>query len=127
MSDVLVKGMDMPTACRHGECNFACSAAYKTGLICIIRKQYVVPGDVPRDCPCSFVPPHGRLIDADALMETTDGIWDCNDLYFQPNDKICDPDDCKGCKWRETMDCFRRMIKHTPTIIPADPAEEGEA
>ena len=69
------------------------------------------------------VPPHGRLIDADALTETTDGIWDCNDLYFQPNDKICDPNDCKGCKWRETMDCFRRMVKHAPTIIPA---EEGE-
>ena len=64
-----------------------------------------------------------RTIDADALMETTDGIWDCNDLYFQPNDKICDPNDCKGCKWRETMDCFRRMVKHAPTIIPA---EEGE-
>ena len=62
---------------------------------------------------------HGRLIDADALTETTDGIWDCNDLYFQPNDKICDPNDCKGCKWRETMDCFRRMVKHAPTIIPA--------
>ena len=69
------------------------------------------------------VPPHGRLIDADALTETIDGIWDCNDLYFQPNDKICDPNDCKGCKWRETMDCFRRMVKHAPTIIPA---EEGE-
>lgn len=75
------------------------------------------------DCTAVPVPPHGRLIDADALTETTDGIWDCNDLYFQPNDKICDPNDCKGCKWRETMDCFRRMVKHAPTIIPA---EEGE-
>ena len=65
------------------------------------------------------VPPHGRLIDADTLTETINGIWDCNDLYFQPNDKICDPNDCKGCKWRETMDCFRRMVKHTPTIIPS--------
>ena len=75
----------------------------------------------------SLVPvtPHGRLIDADALTETTDGVWDCNDLYFQPNDKICDPKDCKGCKWRETMDCFRRMVKHAPTIIPA--SEEVEA
>ena len=69
------------------------------------------------------VPPHGRCIDADALTETTDGIWDCNDLYFQPNDKICDPNDCKGCKWRETMDCFRRMVKHAPTIIPAEESE----
>lgn len=77
-------------------------------------------------CPLVPVPEHGRLIDADALTETTDGIHDCCDIYFQPIDNICGPNDCNGCKWRETMDCFRRMVKHAPTIIPADPAEEGE-
>lgn len=69
------------------------------------------------------LPPHGRLGDLDKLVENIDGLWDCNDLHFQPNDRICDPEDCKGCKWRETWDCFRRMVKHAPTIIPA---EEGE-
>lgn len=68
--------------------------------------------------------PYGDLISRNALIETIDGIWDCNDLRFQPNDKICDPNDCKGCKWRETMDCFRRMVKHAPTVIPS--SEEAE-
>lgn len=83
--DVLIKGLEMPTACRHGECNFACSAAYQTGLICIVRKQYVVPGDVPGDCPCSLVPEHGRLIDADALVRDN-GIKEIPEYY----EVVCD-------------------------------------
>ena len=68
--------------------------------------------------------PHGRLIDADTLVERIDGIWDCNDMVFKPNDKICKiPEDCKGCKWEQTKDCIQRMVENAPTIIPA---EEGE-
>ena len=110
---VYIKGMEMPKSC--GNCFFDSHCDNWR-----LRNWGAPP---PDDCPLVPVPPHGRLIDADALTETTDGIWDCNDLYFQPNDKICDPNDCKGCKWRETMDCFRRMVRHAPTIIPA---EEGE-
>lgn len=70
------------------------------------------------------VPPHGRLVDADALVERIEGIWDCNDMVFRPNDKICKiPEDCKGCKWAQTKDCIQRMVENAPTIIPA---EEGE-
>lgn len=61
----------------------------------------------------------------DKLAEKIEGIWDCNDLYFQPNDHICDPEDCKGCKWRETWDCFRRMVKNAPAIIPAEEVKES--
>ena len=110
---VYIKGMEMPTDRPQ------LLWVYPNG------KAMTVQDDVDpwKELQAVPVPPHGRLIDADALTETTDGIWDCNDLYFQPNDKICDPNDCKGCKWRETMDCFRRMVRHAPTIIPA---EEGE-
>ena len=50
------------------------------------------------------VPPHGRLIDADAAVanRNADMNW-CYDLYDLP-------DYLSGC----------------PTIIPPDPAEEGE-
>ena len=94
---VLIKGMEMPTACRHGECNFACSAAYQTGLICIVRKQYVVPGDVPGDCPCFLVPPHGDLIDRDKLREKE---------YFNYGDAYAV--------------VMSRDIRNAPTIIPAE-------
>ena len=49
-----------------------------------------------------LVPPHGRLIDADALMEQCDG-------------------DCYGCPYNTCM--ARELVAAAPTIIPA---EEGE-
>lgn len=69
------------------------------------------------------IPPHGRLGDLDALVERIEGIWDCNDMVFRPNDKICDvPEDCKGCKWAQTKDCIQRMVENAPTIIEAEEA-----
>ncbi len=55
--------------------------------------------DRHRDCPLVNVPPHGDLIDRDSL--------------FVPYD-ICDGEEAMG------------FINTAPTIIPADPAEEGE-
>ena len=118
---VYIKNMEMPTNC--GECLLAKLSPTGESLTCNYMLSRVSWKERPFDCPLVPIPKHGRLIDADALTETTNGIWDCNDLYFQPNDKICDPNDCRGCKWRETMDCFRRMVKHTPTIIPADESD----
>lgn len=104
MSDVLVKGMNMPTACRSGKCDFACSAAYQTGLICVVRKQYVVPGDVPTDCPCSLVLPHGDLIERSAASLSDFEIAMC------------------GGNYKEGMKMLLEKIEAAPTIIPA---EEG--
>ena len=73
------------------------------------------------------VPPHGRLGDLDKLVEKIDGIWDCNDMVFKPNDHCCNiPEDCKGCKWVETKNFIRRMVTNAPTIIPAEPEKENE-
>ena len=70
------------------------------------------------------VPPHGRLGDLDKLIEKIDGIWDCNDMVFSPNDHCCNvPEDCKGCKWIETKNFIRRMVANAQTIVPA---EDGE-
>ena len=67
------------------------------------------------------VPPHGRLGDLDELVEKIDGIWDCNDMVFKPDDHCCNvPEDCKGCKWAQTKDCIQRMVENAPTIIEAD-------
>lgn len=67
-----------------------------------------------------YVPPHGRLGDLDKLIEKIDGIWDCNDMVFSPNDHCCNvPEDCKGCKWAETKNFIRKMVANAQTIIPA--------
>ena len=57
-----------------------------------------------------------ELIDWNALIDKLDGIWDCNDMVFEPDD-CCDIiSDCKSCKWRETKEAIKRIVLHMPTI-----------
>ena len=70
MSDIVVRGLEPPKKCRHGECTFACSAAYHTGLICVALNRYVPGGEIPEYCPAHELPPHGDLIDRDALYKS---------------------------------------------------------
>ncbi len=99
---VYIPGMEMPRHC--GECGIEW---------CDRWKQLVVAGmaiakERPSDCPLVPVPPHGDLIDRDALA-------------------------CMSWKADEVEDSFDAgvlfVLDHAdelPTIIPADPAEEGE-
>ena len=63
MSDVLIKGMKMPSKCLFCPCydvEFGkCEVTHK-------RQSFRAK---PSDCPLIPVPPHGRLIDADALFK----------------------------------------------------------
>lgn len=66
--NVIIKGMKMPNNCE--ECQLKQYDESYDDTVCPysgiptlnIGRQY--------DCPISELPPHGRLIDADALMET---------------------------------------------------------
>ena len=60
-----------------------------------------------------------RPIDADALMEKLNGIWDCNDMTFEPVDGCCIDADCKSCRWRETIEYVKRLVQNQTTIVPA--------
>lgn len=98
---VLIKGMEMPKDCRV--CPFEmyyinsgktrCGAAMRT-----LAENFKTIPFVGRAefCPLIELPPHGRLIDADALMK----------LEVIPSDN-----------W------VFRAVEKAPTIIPA---EEGE-
>lgn len=89
---VLIKGMEMPTSCSvcpmlEGErMDGLCHAASKWLDDDEHWTWYVYPeGDIddskPCNCPLIPVPPHGRLIDADALE--TDTEWnDREDGYI---------------------------------------------
>lgn len=63
---VLIKGMKMPTSCAN--CRFeGCGYCFATGeQILHVGEQR---DDVHPDCPLIKLPPHGRLIDADALRD----------------------------------------------------------
>lgn len=95
---VLIKGMEMPTSCWDCPCIDG-----KNGY-CQLRKEYVY-GEAPRSCPLVPAPPHGRLIDADALMKS---------------DRMVGKLMMYGGEYVYTQ----AEIDRAPTIIPA---EEGEA
>ena len=97
---LLIKGMDMPENCH--ECEFVdilptCPCRKMADEDFWNNVSLAVEGH--KDCPIAPVPPHGRLIDADALV-IDNGIKEIPEYY----EVVCD----------------------APTIIPAEPAEEGE-
>lgn len=113
---VLIKGMEMPTSCI--ECRFGYDGK------CFAHqpfKRFVLGQEV--DCPLAPVPPHGRLIDADALLHSLDAeICDCNPSHFDLEDK----DGYGSWMLRNGINtgivAARVRIKNATTIIEA---EEG--
>lgn len=103
MSDLLIRGMEMPETC------FKCKLSRMTPSIyawCILtEKCYPADQPPPVECPLIPVPPHGRLIDADALLSKD------YQVYNEYGDVI-------GRRHLSVYD-----IQEAPTIIQA---EEGE-
>lgn len=97
MSDILIRGMEMPTSC--GSCPFEESINF-----CYGKKE---------TCPLVPVPPHGRLIDADALI-TTFCEWGTS---LENKGKFV-------ITMAEAKQTIVDIIEDAPTIIPA--SEEGE-
>ena len=95
---VYIKGMEMPTNC--GDCKaFVCYKQWAGDIgdcFCGITKEDAKAKEKNADCPLVPVPPHGRLIDADALVRDN-GIKEIPEYY--------------------------EVVCAAPTIIPA---EEGE-
>lgn len=91
---ILIKGMEMPKNC--GFCPFCRKTVTEWGSIysadCIIRKMPIKFSELDlRDglCPLIELPPHGRLIDADALIrvsEMIDGEWKTYIEEFEVDD-----------------------------------------
>ena len=107
MSGVYIKGMAMPKV--------------PTRLVIFADGRVEDEDDSAYKYSAVPVPPHGRLGDLDRILEIIDGIWDCNDMTFKPNDHCCDvPKDCHGCKWAETKRAIREIVANAPTIIPAE-------
>ncbi len=56
------------------------------------------------------------LISRKALLDDIDGIYDCADMVFKPNDHCCKPSDCPGCKWVQTKNYIRRLVANAPAV-----------
>lgn len=104
---VYINGMEMPTSC--DECRLMvfedtnCAPELYCGCPIVFKAHPQGVGHRPDYCPLVPVPPHGRLIDADALLKPKN----------QHIDVLAD-------EWYVTV----RTIETVPTIIEA---EEGEA
>ena len=71
MMEVYIKGMEMPTSC--GDCKaFVCYRQWAGDVgdcFCGITKNDANAKEKNADCPLGPIPPHGRLIDADAMCD----------------------------------------------------------
>ncbi len=102
---VYIKGMEMPKSC------YDCPLRKRIGLniICPISREEFAVADVNilfyrlGNCPLVPVPPHGRLIDADANIAT---LQKCEDDPESELAKIC-------------YGYAKKVIAACPTIIPA--------
>jgi len=66
---VYIKGMEMPTQCAG--CKFWTLIHYRGTIadICRVDDRRVYPYARDKDCPLIAIPPHGDLIDRDALIK----------------------------------------------------------
>lgn len=103
---IYIKGMEMPICC----CNCPLAKLSPTGetLFCNYTLSTVPWDDKPFDCPLIPVPPHGRLIDADALFDFILNIY-----------KLSQGDARKA--YSDVLD----TIVAAGDIIPADKEGEG--
>lgn len=104
---VYIKGMKMPERC--WDCDLCYDSFYCKGLeVQFSDREDSEPSERRlSDCPLVPVPPHGRLIDADALEQDA-----------QKRLLMCNKNNNQFQKPYEVM----RAIALAPTIIPA---EEG--
>lgn len=118
MGEVLIKNVEMPKHCAMCGFHGAMSDPMISQYFCKATGERILNPYKGRldNCPLIPVPPHGRLIDADAFIKE-----ECNSC-----DGACEsiPCDCLNC----AADCrcdFMKDIADAPTIIPAEGGKDG--
>lgn len=106
---ILIKGMEMPKNC------LSCPLQGGTADCRLTQKTYNWGlTERPSDCPLAPIPPHGRLIDADALIEEVAKMvpW-----------AIADP---TANAFLEGLSAAYEAFRAAPTIIEAElPVHHG--
>ena len=127
---VLIKGMKMPTTCRKCKLKMNCDNCEGWECYCLPLGKNIgymddepdIPSEKRRnDCPLVPVPPHGDLIDRDAL---TDAI-ERTDWYHQAPNKnmVHGANSAEHQAWYKEQDVYA-AVDNSPTIIPAE-EEDG--
>ena len=112
---VLIKGMEMPSSCE--KCRFSGFGGLRNErVVCMFTGANAYMNEVQYldDCPLIPVPPHGRLIDADALINKLQALY---------NEREDEARYTGSKEIKVSWDDAVYKIIDAPTIIPA---EEGE-
>ena len=105
---VLIKGMEMSTSCVN--CRFSGFGGLRNERVVCMHtgsNAYVNAVQYLDDCPLIPVPPHGRLIDADALI---DWIYSDEPSARKAPFRLCTAD----------RSDVKFLLKQAPIIIPAE-------
>lgn len=81
---MLIKGMKMPENCFHCQMGYRYGDVDNAKLMCTITAKVIPLGkslDIMENCPLVEIPPHGRLIDADALIKRATTVGETDDLW----------------------------------------------
>lgn len=102
---IVIKGMEMPRHC--GECGIEWCDRWKQLIIAGMS----IAKTRPSDCQLIEFPPHGRLIDADALMNKLQALYDerADEARYTGSKEI-------KVSWNDAV----YKIIDAPTIIPAE-------
>lgn len=124
---ILIKGIEMPVTCCHCPLmGYDPDREWHDGMartgahICVLTGELIDNTKREEHCPLVPVPPHGRLIDADALLARFDKESSAADAHGQ---------DFSTCFMRGLEPCaewwaVEQMVMDAPTIVPAEPEEE---
>ena len=109
---VYIKDMEMPKRCA------VCQAAFPNGVdfsCCLIKGYPIIHHETRlQNCPLIPVPDHGRLIDADALIDY------CKHFAAMYKESTLRTDKAR----RDELLAVIGEIINMPTIIPAEPPKE---
>lgn len=109
---VLIKGMEMPEGCWYCDFCFQDMDSERNGWIrcAALEQREIIPSKTERqpDCPLIEVQPHGRLIDADAMIEMYEKLIECN------------KDSIIHMTYHDVINEAIYDLKQVPTVISAD-------
>lgn len=104
---LMIKGMSMPKSCEECPCREYPEFSFESDWCCLNKKTISDVKVISPNCPFIEIPtPHGRLIDADELIERIERFRDIHNYY---------PADIDA-----TMRWFINQICGAKTIIEAE-------
>ncbi len=106
MSDLLIMGLDAPEKCNGCCVNLAGHCLANKGLY--VGRDNLEYNSKPDWCPVMNIQPHGRCIDADALIKLI--VEQEQSEYNKQHAPL---------SWAGAMRCFEEMVNDAHNIIPA--------